>query len=223
MSELMAWQDWVANACFVLLAISYLVTNIWWLRGLAVVALSFEAVYFYFAPSEPLWVGLGWNFVFVAINLLQLGVLARRAAHVRLSDEERLLRSGIFADLDVSSLSRLLRAGSWRDLEAGAALTSEGRCVDCVYLLVRGAAKVEVAGRTVAVLQPGAFAGEMSFLSGERASATVTTVAPSRVFAVPQQELHKLMHRLPEMRTVLHERFGRDLASKLRRASTMAA
>jgi len=34
MSGLMSWQDWMANACF-LLAISYLVTNIWWLRALA--------------------------------------------------------------------------------------------------------------------------------------------------------------------------------------------
>jgi CRP-like cAMP-binding protein len=222
MSELMAWEDWVANACFVLLAASYLVTSMWWLRALAVVSLSCEIVYLYFAPSEPLWVGLGWDVVFVLINLLQLGVLARRTMHVRLSDEERLLRTGMFAGLDVSSLSRLLRAGSWRDLAEGTKLTREGDCVDCVYLLVRGAAKVEVSGRPVAVLQPGAFAGEMSFLSGERASATVTTIVPSRVFAVPQEELHRLMHRIPQMRTVLHEQLGRDLVAKLRRA-TLAA
>ena len=223
MSGLMSWQDWVAIACFVMLAASYLVTSIWWLRALAVVSLSCEAVYFYYAPSEPLWVGLGWNVAFVAINLLQLAVLARHALRVGRSDDERLLRTGLFAGLDLRALSRLVQAGSWRDLAPGTALTREGEHVDCVYLLVRGAARVEVAGRTVAVLQPGAFAGEMSFLSGEQASATVSTIVPSRVFAVPQDELRRLMGRIPEMKTVLHEQFGRDLATKLRRATTLAA
>jgi len=41
-------------------------------------SLSCEAAYFYFAPSEPLWVGLGWNAAFVTINLIQLTALARR-------------------------------------------------------------------------------------------------------------------------------------------------
>ncbi len=62
----MRWQDWAANACYVILAASYLVTNIYWLRILAVVALAFEGVYFYFGAEILLWIWIVWNVFFIA-------------------------------------------------------------------------------------------------------------------------------------------------------------
>jgi hypothetical protein len=219
MIDLLSWHDWVANACYVILAASYLVGSMIWLRALAVVSLGCEGVYFYFAADIPLWVGLSWTIVFVAINLLQLAVLARHAIRVRKSRDERMLRTGMFAGLDLASLGRLMRAGAWRDLPTGSVLTREGEAVDDVYLLVRGAAQVATGGRTVAVLQPGSFAGEMSFLSGQPASATVTTIEHSRVFAIAQHELRRLMGKNRQMRGVLQERFSADLVMKLRGAT----
>jgi CRP-like cAMP-binding protein len=116
----------------------------------------------------------------------------------------------------------LLRAGRWLDLPAGSTLTREGTPVECVYLLVRGTADVETCGRVVALLQAGSFAGEMSFLSGLSASATVTTVSDSRVFAISQHELRRLMSKNRHMRAVLQERFCGDLVAKLRMATQAA-
>jgi hypothetical protein len=58
--DLMEWQDWVGHFSYLMLAVSYLVTNMYWLRALAIVALGLEGVYFYFSGDAPLWVGIGW-------------------------------------------------------------------------------------------------------------------------------------------------------------------
>lgn len=214
-----SWQDWFAHGCYLVLAISYLVTSIWWLRLLAVVSLGCEGVYFYFAADVPLWTALGWSAVFVGINIAQLAILTRHALRRRWTEEERLLRTGMLAGLDMVSLGRLLRAGDWTDLPAGSVLTREGEAVENVYLLVGGEATVETGARTVAVLRAGSIAGEMSFLSGLPASATVTTLMDSRAFVVRQCVLRMLMQKSAEMRLGLHERFNRELVSKLRYAT----
>jgi hypothetical protein len=219
MSDLVSWQDWFAHGCYLVLAVSYLVTSIWWLRLLAIVSLGCEGVYFYVAADTPLWTALGWSAVFVGINLIQLTVLTRHVLRRRWTAEEKWLKTGMLAGLDVVSLGRLLRAGAWRDFAAGTVLTREGEAVDSIFLLVEGAAAVESGGRTVAILQAGAFAGEMSFLSGEPASATVTTIKDSRAFVVRQCVLRDLMHKSAEMRMGLQDRFNRELISKLRCAT----
>ena len=219
MTDVMEWQDWVGNFSYLMLAASYLVTNMYWLRSLAIVALGLEGVYFYYSGEAPLWVGIAWAVVFVGINVAQLIILARNRLRVRLSLEESGLHQQRFAKLDRVSFDRLVRAGQWQDIAPGTVLAREGEAVENVYLLVAGAARVDSAGRTSAIVQPGSFIGEMSFLSGEPAAATVTAAVACRVFAVPQQRLHDLLRRHDEIRVVLQELFGHDLVQKLRRLS----
>lgn len=220
---LMAWQDWVGNFCYALLAASYLVTNMYWLRALAIVALGLEGVYFYFSADAQLWVGIGWAVVFVSINLVQLAIMTRNRLRVRLSDEEQSLYRAHFSRLDPVAFDSLARSGSWQDLAPGSVLAREGSPVECLYLLVRGAALVESAGRTVAMLQPGSFAGEMSFLSGDPATATVTAMGACRVFSVPQERLRALLKEHEEISRVLQELLGHDLVQKLRAARGLPA
>jgi hypothetical protein len=205
----------VGNCSYLMLAASYLVTNMYWLRALAIVALGLEGVYF-FSADTPLWVGIGWAVIFVGINVVQLMILARNRLRVRLSTEERGLHQQRFGKLDHVNFDRLVRAGRWQDVSPGTVLAREGQAVENVYLLLAGAAGVESAGRPIAMVQPGSFIGEMSFLSGEPAAATVTTLAACRVFAVPQDRLHDLLRTHDEIRVVLQELFGHDLVQKLR-------
>ena len=217
--DIMEWQDWVGHFSYVMLAVSYLVTNMYWLRALAIVALGLEGVYFLFSGAAPLWVGIGWAAVFVGINVVQLAIMARNHMRVRLSSEERGLHRQRFGRLDRVDFDRLVRAGQWRDVPAATVLAREGEAVEHVYLLLAGAARVESGGRAIALVQPGSFIGEMSFLSGEPAAATVTALAACRVFAVPQDRLHDLLRRHDAIRAVLQELFGHDLVQKLRALS----
>lgn len=214
--DLMRWQNLAANACYLILAASYLVTNMYWLRVLAIVALGLEAVYFVFGAESPLWVGIAWNFVFVAINVVQLTFLYRERWQVRFSDQERLLHQGLFAEFGPVEFNRLLRSGAWREIYEGTVLTKEAHIVQELMVVIKGLAKVEVAGETVALLQPGAFIGEMSLLTGEPASATVTALVDGRIFAISQERLGALLEKDVGIKTAIHRVIGRDLVTKLK-------
>ena len=85
--------DWIGTMSYILLAASCLATNIYWLRGLSIVALSVEALYFYMVGQGTMWVGIAWVGVFNLINVTQLAVLIWRRAPVKLSQEEIALHA----------------------------------------------------------------------------------------------------------------------------------
>jgi hypothetical protein len=215
----MGWQDWAGNLCYLLLALSYAVSNIYWLRALAVIALAIETVYFFFGADSPLWVGIGWNFVFIGTNAIQLGLLVRERLRVRFNEQERLLHRGLFSELTPVDFSRLLKAGEWREVAEGTVLARENAAITDVSVLIAGAAKVEVAGKLVALLQPGALIGEMSFLTRGNASADVTTATPSRLFSIAKPKLEALFQSNPGIKTAIHRLMGQDLVRKLLSAS----
>jgi CRP-like cAMP-binding protein len=217
--EWMSWEDWAGNFCYLILAFSYLVTNIYWLRVLAIVALGFEGIYFYYGSQPPLWVGIAWAAVFVGINVIQLVILTRERMSVRFNEQEEALRRGLFAGVESLQLHRLLKNGHWQNIPAGMRLTTEGQVVNDFCVIASGCAKVEVGSRLISVLQPGALVGEMSLLTGENASATVTTLSPCRVFRVNKQKLQSLFGKNQDFRSELVNVIGRNLSQKLRLTS----
>ena len=212
---LTTWQDWAGNSCYLILALSYLVTNLFWLRALAVAALGLEGIYFYFASSPPLWVGIAWAVVFVAINLVQLLLMARERFSVRLSAGDHKIRREVFAEMTPLQFHRLLKIGAWRDLSEGAALTRQDRPVPELILIAQGRAAVLLDSQPVATVGGGSFVGEMSFLSGGGATATVVALSPLRLFVVAKPELCRLLKSDPCTEAALLKAIGRDLTLKL--------
>jgi Cyclic nucleotide-binding domain len=76
-------------------------------------------------------------------------------------------------------------APQWLRLRTGATLVSQGEPGHELYLLFDGLLAVEIDGRTVAELGPGAVVGEVALLAGGRRTATLRAVTPCRVAAVP--------------------------------------
>jgi CRP-like cAMP-binding protein len=212
----MSPQDLVGTASYVLLAASYLVTNIYWLRLLAIVALTAEAVYFYLVGDQQLWVGILWAGIFNLINIVQLMILTRRRLRVRMSDEERSLHASIFGQLEKVDFSRILAAGSFVELAEGAALTRQDGPVDSLHLMLGGRARVLVDGRMIALLGAGDFVGEMAFIGGCGASATVITDSRCRTFRIAHAALRALCAKHQRIEAVMNARFSIDLAHKLR-------
>ena len=94
-------------------------------------------------------------------------------------------------------------------------LARENAPIGDVSVIVAGAAKVEVDGKLVALLQPGAFIGEMSFLTKSNASADVTTATPSRLFSITKPQLEALFESNAGIKTAIHRLIGQDLVRKL--------
>jgi len=211
----MTWNDALGNVSYVLIAFSYLVTNMLWLRVLAIVGLVAESVYFYVAGSGSLWVAIGWSAVFLAINAVQLVRLLRERRATHLQADERVLKNGVFAPLSLAAFRRLMKAGRWAAVAEGTVLTVQRAPVASLHVLAQGQARVDVDGKAVARVHPGGIVGEMSFLSGAPASATVTVTQAARVFQIDSATLHALLAGDDELQAQFHRALGAELAGKV--------
>jgi len=211
----MTWHDWLGNGSYLLIAASYMVTSMLWLRMLAILGLATEAVYFYVVGSSSLWVAIGWSMVFLAINAVQLTRLLRELQSLTLQGDERFLKSHTFAALSLLSFRRLMKAGRWQTLAPGAVLTVQHQPVTHLRVLVGGMASVVVDGMQVATIRAAGIVGEMSLLTGDTASATVTVTQPARVFEIASAELSRLLHDHEDLRAEFHQALGSELSAKV--------
>lgn len=209
------WADVPGHMSYAIFALSYWLTNIFWLRVTAVVGLFFEIAYFQFAGAGTLHVGIGWDVIFIFINAYQIYRLVAERRSLASLAEVQMLRQGALAGLDAVHLAALLKAGSWADFEAGESLTVEGAPVTNLVLICEGQASVEARGERIATLNNGAFVGEMAFLSGNPASATVRVTRQTRAFVFDIRKLSALARSNEAVASDFHRLLGRDLARKL--------
>jgi hypothetical protein len=90
-------------------------------------------------------------------------------------------------------LSQVMLGSSphWMRLRTGATLVAQGDPGNELYLLFDGLLAVEIDGRTVTELGPGAVVGEVALLDGGRRTATLRAVTPCRVAAVPGNRIDR--------------------------------
>ena len=74
------------HLAFGLIAFSFLVKDILYLRLVSIVASLFSVFYNYAIPVEPMWIPIGWNFVFVALNLYHIAVLIYEKRPVKMKN-----------------------------------------------------------------------------------------------------------------------------------------
>ena len=211
----MAYYDWIGNFSYILIAISYMLTSMTWLRLIAVAGLAAEGLYFYLASTPPLWVGITWTLVFLMINVFQVTRLLTEKFSLQLSAEERLLHESAFTTLNTIQFHRMLRAGEWLLLPIDRVLTHINQPVGQLFILTSGIAAVMVNDTHVATIGPGGFVGDMSVLTGKPATATVIVKKEARAFAIDQAELAKLIEKFEDMRDPIHCALGVELLKKV--------
>ena len=215
MTELgISWPDVPGHVSYVLIAISYWMTNVFWLRVIAVVGLVFEILYFRMYGGA-MHTGIGWDIIFIIINLYQIIRLIADQHRLRYMKELHLLSQGAFASLTREQLAQLVKVGSWRTLEPGAQVTCEGEPVKELVLICDGQVIVEFQGRTITQLHGGSLVGELALVSGRPASATVTVQRTTRAFILEMENLRKLVRTDDLIASAIDRVIGRDLAAKL--------
>lgn len=207
---------------YAMLALSYVLTNILWLRVTAVISMFLEIVYFYYSGGN-LATGIGWTVLFILINFVQLYWLMRERLAARLPEAEAAMLRAAFTGLDDSQIARLLKAAEWKDCPAGEVLTTHGKPVEALSFLCSGRARVEVEKSFVAYVEKGFFVGEIAYLTGNPASATVMLEEPARVLRFSPGSMAKLVASESEISGIFHQVLGRDLAYKLSHANARSA
>src|SRR5262249_61494069 len=104
----------LANVIYVF---SYLVTDIMWLRILAVAG-GVSSLTWPLTTPLPAKTFIGWTLVYNTINVVQIVRLWHERRPLRLTGEEQALYTATFRCLTPREFRRLLAAGRWREAAA---------------------------------------------------------------------------------------------------------
>jgi CRP-like cAMP-binding protein len=210
------------HVSYLLIAISYWLTDIFWLRVVAVVGLSLEILYFWHSGGD-LRTGMGWDLIFIAINLYQLYRLVKDRLSLRLPEADRDLLRSVFTGLDDAQIARLLIAGEFCDFAGGTTLAEENEALERIFFICSGRARVMIAGREVSHLEKGSFVGEVAFLTDKPATATVIAEGDMRALAFDRGELRRFFDKETEVAGLIYQLLGRELANKIKVSNRLLA
>jgi len=217
MTRMLDPAHFLTHLPYALLVLSMMMNDMGWLRAIAISAGVIRIINRSFFQVDPIIVF--WEIIFVAVNVIQLGILWWYAKRHRFSPDEQRFASIMPASIERRTVRRLLRLAKVRHIDAGEQLTSEGKPVHDLMFIADGVAQIEKSGRIVAVCGPGDFVGEMSFVSGAPASATAVAAKPMRFLSFDQKRLRTAIEADGELRQAMDASFNANLVGKLAKAT----
>lgn len=194
---------------------AYLLKDILWLRTLTILSCFAGIAFNYFVPATPLWTVIYWNVLFAVINVIQVAVIIKQRSGVHFTEEEKELHDTLFKNFAPFEFMKLMRVGQWLEAKQGQILATEQKPIDSIMLIYNGLVGVESKGKEVAQLKDGNFIGEVSFITGGAATATVKALQPTRYVAWPKEAISQLLNRNPSMRFAMQAMLSTDLSKKL--------
>lgn len=208
----------VGHIAYLLLIVSMMMRNITWLRILAISAGTVSAIYY---ASLGDIVSMFWEVLFTLVNVIQLIIIAWENRPGEFSEEEQMFITTCIPDLERAHVRRLVKLGEWMERDDDETLIVEDTCPEYLKFLVGGAARVEREGKMIGAVGAGDFLGEMSYLTGKTATATVITETPVRFMAFERETLRNHLDRHPAVRHALEASFNRNLVKKLVKSNQM--
>ncbi|APH73350.1 cyclic nucleotide-binding domain-containing protein [Aquibium oceanicum] len=208
-------SKFVGHINYILVILSVSMSSMRWLRIFAIASGITGVLYYGFMVSDL--ISATWEFIFTTVNAIQLAIVLLAGRRRRHSDDERLFIETVMPTLEGNLRARMLKLARWETKEPGEVLIAEGEAAPLLVFIARGAASVEKNGKIVGVCGPGDFLGEMSFLSGKPASATVRVSNEIRCCVYEPAVLRALLQRNPQIKQALEFSFNRNLVGKLDR------
>ncbi|MCK4823573.1 cyclic nucleotide-binding domain-containing protein [bacterium] len=184
------------------------------LRSLLLIGTMLYMAYYWLYPETPLWEPLFWGVLISLANTVMLIRIYLDRLHLQMSDDEaRLFR--VFHGFTPGMFRKLMAIGTFRYAESVVTLVKEGGEVDKLYFVIDKGFRISKSGNNFDFM-PGAFVGEVVFLSGGLASATVAVPDGACYIDWSLDSLKKLCKKHPELKLRLESLMNQDLAQKVR-------
>ena len=207
------------HLAFGLIAFSFLVKDIFWLRIVSILASLFSVLYNFYIPVDPMWLAINWNFVFIAVNLYHIGVILYEKRAVKMDDKNEELYQTLFKEMTPVEYLKISRAAQWETLKPGMRLITQGMPVPDLYLIYNGTVDVAIDGAKVAELKDGEFVGEMSFLTEKVATASCIVKYEAQCLVWKQREFKELLKRNPSLYFTIQSVLSAQVSDKLVKSS----
>ena len=203
------------HLAFGLIAFSFLVKDILYLRLLSIFASLFSVFYNYTIPSEPRWLAINWNFIFIAVNLYHVAVLIYEKRPVKMSPKEKELYETMFRGLSPVEFLKITKVANWKKFKSPLPIITQGKPVNDLILIYNGLVDVIVNDNKVANLKDGQFVGEMSFLTERPATATCRVEHNAECLVWNQKDFKDLLKRNPSLYFTIQSLLSEQVSNNL--------
>lgn len=222
---MMEWQSelWISGLIYGALSfgvMGFLARDELLLRLLMLAASALYLVYYYNVASVPLWDAILANSILAAVNIaVILVVVLERTTFYMSKETEALFRQ--FPMLTPGQFRKLLKAAREVEAVGPLSLTHAGAPVERLWYVHEGALRIGKGGRETRV-ETTMFVGELAFLTGAPASASVSVEPGARVLEWEAAGLRRLLRKSAKLNVALQAQFNADLVRKVTRSAPLA-
>ena len=107
------------HLAFGLIAFSFLVKDILWLRVVSIVASLFSVLYNFYIPAHPMWLAINWNIVFVLVNIYHIAVIIYEKRPIKMAPKDKELYETLFKDLSPVEYLKISKVAEWKKYKSG--------------------------------------------------------------------------------------------------------
>lgn len=200
---------------YILLILAFMLRSIFYLRVVTLLSSMFAIVYYSFCLEHPLFINIFWESVFSLVNIYQIGVIFYEKYFIRFKPEEEKIYKQSFSKFSPLQFKKLLKLGKYTSFKKDDYLIKENEYVDHLSFICEGKIEIIHNGRVIAYCYTGSLIGELSFLSGEPATADAKAVEEGRCLVWEQRSLRKLLEKDEEIFSKFQLTFNQELAKKI--------
>jgi hypothetical protein len=204
---------WI-TAANVLYLVSYAVRDILWLRILTVVAATLLIPY-YLLQTTPLYVAVGWNVVFIAINCYWIVRLSIERRPVHFTRDEELLHQLSFASLTPHETQDLYAMGTWVDFSPETSILKHDHDTSRFSVILRGQSDVVYHGTKIEEFGAGQFVGTIDLHAESLGEFEVLTQTATRVMCWPRGKLLPFLAKRVDVALALERSVGLQVGKLL--------
>jgi CRP-like cAMP-binding protein len=188
------------------------------LRTVLLASIVFNILFHMRDEHGPQWQELFWNTVEFLINSIVITQLVMDKTHIGLNAESEELFNA-FKFLSPGEFRALLKLGKWEAAHEEIVLTTEGVLPTELFYILRGAIHIHK-GDAAFTIAPRTFIGEVAFLHGTPASATVRLEPGARYLRWPAPKLQKALQSKDALRVAVMRVISLDTAAKVARSGS---
>lgn len=203
------------NIGYFLMLLAFLARDVLWLRLLLVFGQGSVVAYAVSVGAMPV---AYWNGVFALINAFQVLLILRERRGVKIPADLLEFYDRTFAAFTPNEFLRVWHSGTVEE-KHNLLLMQEGETPGRLLFLTGGEVLIERNGQCLARLGRGCFLGEMSLITGGRASADARAPGKVSYIAWDTRQLREWRERQPALWIKFQSVLGKDLVDKIRNAS----
>lgn len=154
--------------------------------------------------------------IFLFANGIHLIYYVNKVLGYNLSQRDLEMKKMIFDFMENADFKTLINAAKWEKATKDTYLIEDNTSLDKLILIYEGRANVFKGDEIIAELEPGNFAGEMSFMTGMKTNADVIVAKEIEYIFWERSTILDLMEKSETLEMGLYAVLNKDLITKLK-------